>query len=114
MSRASRVLLVVCLAFGTLACGTASAHGHGGPRFGFDFVVGPWWWGPPAYYYPPEVYAVPAPVYVQPSTVQLPAPAYYWYYCAQSNAYYPYVSECPGGWQQVTPTPPAPPTARPQ
>jgi len=27
----------------------------------------------------------------------------YWYYCADSQAYYPYVKECPGGWQQVAP-----------
>jgi len=122
MKRASRVLLPVLLpaflAIGTLACGAASAHGHGGPRFGFDFVIGPWWWGPPGpgyyypYYDPPVVYTAPAPVYVQPNTAQMPPPAYNWYFCAQSNAYYPYVSECPGGWQQVSPTPPAPTSPR--
>jgi hypothetical protein len=31
----------------------------------------------------------------------------YWYYCEQSDTYYPYVKECPAGWKQVTPTPPA-------
>lgn len=30
----------------------------------------------------------------------------YWYYCEQSDSYYPYVKECPAGWKQVTPTPP--------
>ena len=30
----------------------------------------------------------------------------YWYYCEQSDGYYPYVKECPAGWKQVTPTPP--------
>jgi len=29
-----------------------------------------------------------------------------WYYCPESKAYYPYVKECPGGWQQVAPQPP--------
>ncbi len=28
-----------------------------------------------------------------------------WYYCAESKTYYPYVKECPGGWQRVTPQP---------
>lgn len=30
----------------------------------------------------------------------------YWYYCEQSDGYYPYVKECAAGWKQVTPTPP--------
>ncbi|HSH86652.1 MAG TPA: hypothetical protein VK958_05305 [Methylophilus sp.] len=33
----------------------------------------------------------------------------YWYYCEQSDSYYPYVKECPAGWKQVTPTPPSTP-----
>jgi len=32
-----------------------------------------------------------------------PAQSSYWYYCAESKTYYPYVKECPGGWQRVTP-----------
>jgi hypothetical protein len=35
------------------------------------------------------------------------APADYWYYCAAAQGYYPYVKECPGGWQKVLPQPPA-------
>jgi len=116
MNPANKFLLAVAFAIGSFACGTASAHGHGGgPRFGIDFVVGPWWWGPPAYYYyPPEYYYPPvaaAPVYVTPSTAQIPAPPSYWYFCAQSNAYYPYVAQCPGGWQQVSPAPPQAPAS---
>ena len=29
----------------------------------------------------------------------------FWYYCAASRAYYPYVKECPAGWQRVAPQP---------
>ena len=29
----------------------------------------------------------------------------YWYYCPNPGGYYPYVQECPAGWQQVVPTP---------
>ena len=47
------------------------------------------------------------PVYVeQPAPgPQQQAPAGYWYYCADSRAYYPYVKECPAGWQRVAPQP---------
>jgi hypothetical protein len=30
----------------------------------------------------------------------------WWYYCETSRGYYPYVKECPAGWQRVPPTPP--------
>ena len=29
----------------------------------------------------------------------------WWYYCDQSRGYYPYVRECPTGWQRVPPSP---------
>src|SRR5215831_359247 len=29
-----------------------------------------------------------------------------WYYCKGAKAYYPYVRECPSGWQAVPQTPP--------
>jgi hypothetical protein len=31
-----------------------------------------------------------------------------WYFCEPSNAYYPYVAECPSGWKTVPATPPKP------
>jgi len=30
----------------------------------------------------------------------------YWYFCPEAKAYYPYVKQCTGGWQRVSPTPP--------
>ncbi|MGH8307201.1 MAG: hypothetical protein ACRER0_02930 [Gammaproteobacteria bacterium] len=81
-------------------------RGWYGPRFGWWWVVGPSW-----YYYPAPVYPYPDP-YVPPVMMQTgsvkpdPAPEQYWYYCAPAKKYYPYVSECPGGWQKVPVTPP--------
>jgi hypothetical protein len=85
-------------------------HHHGGFHtrvfIGGGFFA-PWYWPPPPYYYPPAYYPpayYPAdPAYAEPYAE--PAPSY-WYYCPASRAYYPYVQECPGGWQQVAPQPP--------
>lgn len=65
---------------------------------------GPWYVPPPAYYYPPAPVVIerPNPIYLQPQ----PAPIGYWYYCRPANAYYPYVNECPSGWEKVLPQPP--------
>ena len=41
----------------------------------------------------------PAPVDPFPA----PSVPQYWYYCASANAYYPYVAQCPEGWQTVVP-----------
>lgn len=110
--RASLVLLLALVGAG--ASNTALAH-HGGVRFGV--VVGapfyPWWYYPPGYgygYYPPAVITVPAtpPTYIEqgsPQPVPAQQPQGYWYYCADSKTYYPYVKECPGGWQRVAPQP---------
>lgn len=104
--------LVLAAAGSTAAWADHRSHIH------FGVVVGPYWgpWGyPPPYYYPPYYPPVvverPAPVYIEqaPAVVAAPAPApqtAYWYYCAAARGYYPYVKECPGGWQKVLPQPP--------
>jgi hypothetical protein len=108
---------------------------HGGARVslavGFPVGFGYGYYGyygyyPPPYYSPyyapysyyPPVAAMPyaAPTYIEQGSAQsAPAPApqaspgsqNFWYYCAESKAYYPYVNQCPGGWQRVSPTPPS-------
>ena len=109
----------------------AQHHGHGGGvRFGISLgvpIYGPAYYPAPYYAYPAPVYSYPAPVYSypapaygysapvmgsysQPAYVQqsapqaAPAPSQAqadWYYCGASKTYYPYVSECPSGWQRV-------------
>lgn len=103
--------------------GGGGHHHHGG---GTKWVVGvnfgfPGWpyfgyypWAYPYYpysyypsYYPPAVVVQQQPVYVeQPAPQARPQAATgYWYYCADPGAYYPYIKECPAGWQRVAPQP---------
>jgi len=54
----------------------------------------------PVYVQPAPYAPAYAPSYVSPPSVQ------YWYFCPAANAYYPYVTSCPSGWQAVPSTPP--------
>jgi len=96
--------------------GVHAARVFVGPRV----YVGPGpYWYPYPYYAPPVVVQPSAPpVYVSPAEpVTAPAQSSsYWYHCAhhcaQPEGYYPYVSQCPGGWTRVVPQPgPAAPSS---
>jgi hypothetical protein len=91
----------------------APAYAYPAPAYGYPA---------PAYSYPAPAYSYPAPAYSYPAPAVAPPAAYAgqgipqaapapgrqqdWQYCAESNAYYPYVRECPGGWQRVPAQPP--------
>lgn len=110
------------LALGLLAAALGSStawadHYHG--RVGVGVVIGGpgYWHYPPPYYYPPYPYGYPvAPVVVTPAQPPVyieqsqPAPQQEqtndWFYCRKPDGYYPYVQQCPGGWQRVPPQPP--------
>jgi len=110
--------IVAVLALGaTLLGATLSSPAfawHRGPHVGV-VIGGPLWWGPgyysPYYYYPPyypPVVVAPAapPTYIEQGSAPASAgSSSYWYYCSDAKAYYPYVKECPGGWQRVAPQP---------
>jgi hypothetical protein len=134
--RMKAALLAGVLLAGALATETVLAQRHyrGGPRVSMGFYVGapfvaypyyrPYYYSPyyyPPAYYPPVVVAPSAPpVYIEQGAQQAPpiqqqpapqaapqqAPAGWWYYCADPQGYYPYIQQCPGGWQQVSPQPP--------
>lgn len=106
------VLAVLVALVSVFATGPALAHhrSHVSVGFGFGYPYwGPPWWGPwyypPPYYYPAPAVVVPA----QPTTYiekgSAPAAESWWYYCDASKGYYPYVKECPSGWQRVPPEP---------
>ena len=81
------------------------------PRSYYAPYYAPYYYSP--YYYPPSVLTVPTepPVYIEREDAAEPAPqaSASWYYCADPQGYYPYVEQCPGGWQAVPPRPPASP-----
>ena len=54
--------------------------------------------------YAPTAYSQPA--YPQQYQVPVQQQTSAWFFCPSSNSYYPYVRQCPEGWQQVSPTPP--------
>ncbi|OGA48131.1 MAG: hypothetical protein A3G25_21325 [Betaproteobacteria bacterium RIFCSPLOWO2_12_FULL_63_13] len=100
--------------------GRVYVHGHGGgvglglllgaALVGLAYSAAPAYAAPtspaPVVVYPAPV-AAPAVTYVQPAVpVATPQQQADWYYCADSRSYYPYVRECPGGWQRVPATPP--------
>ncbi|HYB43385.1 MAG TPA: hypothetical protein VEL75_16515 [Candidatus Methylomirabilis sp.] len=104
----------------------------GGSRVFVGVNVGvPLWgpvWGPPVVY-PAPVLVAPPPIIVQsppppqtfverqpppPPQVQAQAqPSQFWYFCQDSQTYFPYVKECPSGWLQVVPHMSPPPTGAP-
>ena len=108
----ARKFLALSLVLLLAGMGSAFAHGF---RGSVGVYVGPYWgpaYYPPSYYYPPQVVVVPAappPVYIEQREAPVeaaPAEPQYWYYCARSKGYYPYVKECREGWQKVLPQPP--------
>jgi hypothetical protein len=117
-ARVSRILL-----FAVLAALSGIAQAHGSVRFGIGIgIPAPWYYPPAPYYYPypyyPPAVVVPSapPAYVEqaPSEVySTPAPSAaapsgrtQYYYCPSSKGYYPYVRECPDGWQTLPAQPP--------
>jgi len=88
-------------------------HAHARVGVSIGVPLGwPWWYEPYPYYYPYNSYqpiiVEPGPTeYIERGQSQGPAsPASnYWYYCHRPDGYYPYVKECPGGWERVTPQP---------
>ncbi len=79
-------------------------HHHHGVFFGGFFIGAPFW-GPyyPPYYYGPDYAArsEPPKVYVERFDGQPTPQTQGEIFCPAAGAYYPAVTECPGGWQRV-------------
>lgn len=133
-----KLLCSMLLLAGVAFSGNALAdhRGHGGGHVGLGFYFGaPYYPYYPRPYYPDPYYAYPyyppvvtvpvptqPPVYIeqgntntQAAPQQAPAAQAnnYWYHCDKPEGYYPYVKDCPGGWERVDPTPPPPQSNQP-
>ena len=114
------MFVVLTLAPSSLAGGTSVSVGIGigYPGWGYRgwWGPGPWgyrpYWGTGVYLAPPPIVVGPPvsygppPVAVQqapPADSPAPQPDQYWYYCQDSQAYFPYVKQCPHGWLKVVP-----------
>ena len=102
------IMLASGFVFSNLAW--ADRDRHGGGHVGIGVVIGPSWpYYPPSYYYPaypPTVVMQSPPIYVEQGAAAAPAAPgaeNFWYFCNSPQGYYPYIKECPGGWQKVVP-----------
>lgn len=77
-----------------------SATHHRPHYYGRVVVFAAPFYAVPRYYYPAPVYYAPPPVYIEQPQAQG-----VWYYCADTQTYYPYVQSCASGWQRVLPRP---------
>ena len=133
MDKLKAALLALFMAGASVAAAHADARGrhHHHHHHRHRAPVGIWFGAPlfyphyypryyPRYYYPPTV-VVPAPapppvyieqpppVYIEQPQIAVPVPsptqnsAAYWYYCRDTQTYYPYVQQCATPWEQVVP-----------
>ena len=123
MKRIVSTLLAAIGVFGAIAFAAADAeaqhrrHHHGarvGVYFGAPLVFAPWPYYRPyydPYYYRPIVIQEQPVVYTeQAQSVAPPPPAaqaqpqqQYWYFCEDTQTYYPHVQNCATPWQRVIP-----------
>lgn len=82
-------------------------HGHGGVHLGLLIGIPLLLhhWSHHTYAAPPPAVVVPAepPAYVIRDE---PPHTAYWYRCLEPDGYYPYVRDCPAGWQRELPRAP--------
>lgn len=127
--------LLVAASLPAHAGGGHRGHSHArvGVYIGAPVVIGGWWGAPRPYYYPAyqPYYYTPAPVVVrevvreplvyydergnpvppaqpqnQAQAPQASTAAPTWFYCPDSQTYYPYAQTCASPWQRVAPHPP--------
>ena len=98
-----RIVLVIGLALlgAPLLASAGRVFVGVGVGVGYPYYGAPYYYQPYYPYYPPYYYAPPTVVYEPPAATVTQPPATYWYYCPPAKAYYPYVKECPVGWEAV-------------
>jgi hypothetical protein len=99
-------------------------RGHIGVYIGAPLLLAPFWVSPRPYYHAPVVvrervivreplvfydeHGNPVPPDRPPPQAAVPpgAAAPTWFFCRDSQAYYPYAQDCASPWQRVVPHPP--------
>jgi hypothetical protein len=128
MKRIMSTLLAAIGAFGALAFAATSAeaqhrrhhHHHHGSRVGVyigaPLLFSPWYYHPRPYYYDPYYRPVvvreqpvvyveqypPVAAEAAPQAQAQPQPNY-WFFCQDTQTYYPHVQNCATPWQRVIP-----------
>ena len=78
-------------------------HSHRSRHGGFYWAPDFWpWWDYVSY---PVVAMEPVPVQYVERNEQEAQPADHWLYCAKAQGYFPYVGDCPDGWERVPAAP---------
>ena len=97
------------LAFGALGALSridGRFYGVPPPRTGAAVGIAVFWEVPPPNY-PAPVVVVPyhPPEYIEmgPDAPVVAPPKHFWYFCPDTGGYYPYVEDCPEGWELVAP-----------
>jgi hypothetical protein len=106
MKRIKLSLALITIFAGVFGATSADAHWRHRARIGV-FIGAPIaaysYYGYPRYYAPPVYYAPAPPTYIEQAPPAPQQSSNYWYYCRESQAYYPYVQTCPSPWQSVVP-----------
>ncbi|MBM3341058.1 MAG: hypothetical protein FJY56_02950 [Betaproteobacteria bacterium] len=123
--------LAALVAAGGMMIVSPAADAHGGRHarvrvgvhIGAPVVVSPWWYHPRPYYYgygphpywsygqprvvvreEPTVFIEQNPPLAQaPAPQAAPQPQQHWFFCQDTQTYYPHVQTCATPWQRVIP-----------
>lgn len=81
------------------------------PYYSYGPYYDPYWYAPAYRPYTRVIVPEQEPEYTEEPVYSGPARTRAttggsWYYCRKSNAYYPYVRSCAGGWEKVPAVPP--------
>lgn len=122
LSRWMSITLAALTAAAGMMIASPEADAHGwrgrarvGVYIGPPVIAAPFWYHPRPYFYshpypyysaPPVIYREEPTVYIEQNPAPAPAPQaqqQFWYYCQDTQTYFPHVQTCASPWQRVIP-----------